>query len=88
MPRRKKAKMEGEYECANCHRYFPAVRDDAQTCGPRCRKQLSREKQQLAAGRDAMVALRSKGGVECASCGTTRDKRVSKCPVCRSTKKK
>lgn len=86
MPRAKRKKSLLELQCANCHRNFAALRDDAQTCGATCRQQLSREKRAARSSKDKMRSLRNTANAECKECGTGRDARVAKCPVCSSTK--
>lgn len=88
MPRVKTKRKTLMMECAACHREFPAKRDDAQTCGPTCRQQLSRMKRAAREGKDTMSALKHAAKVECADCETGIDGRAGRCPVCHSVKRR
>lgn len=85
MPRAKRKKRSLELECQCCRRLFPAVREDAQTCGATCRQKLSRAKREARAAHKKFNPFAGGAGVQCDQCGQERDGRVKKCPVCSAT---
>lgn len=82
-------------ECKGCDVQFVALRSDAVTCSPRCRKRYQRMCDQINAemqrqrARKAPPASSPASGpaegwltVECRACGIRRSGAVKACPVC------
>lgn len=84
MPNAKREQKKREYECASCGLTFLASRDHAETCSPKCRKRLNRERRHESRTR-LQAALLGTTDVSCGACGIKRKSFYYKCPVCNSS---
>lgn len=85
MPRAKVTKLRHTKLCLMCPVEFDCSRDDKETCSPRCRQRLSREKRAAREAHKKFNPFNVVVGVQCVACGQERDGRVKKCPVCGAT---
>lgn len=82
MPKKKRSGPQPYAVCKQCKRQFGNVRSDAKTCGPTCRKALSRANATTAAARKVEKKPAAKN-IKCGGCGLLfRTTTSYKCPVC------